>query len=224
MAQDFPRNGGESPPESAIAPPTMSPSFLKWVAVIIGLIVLLGVLSFGRGVYTDLLWFDSLGFRAIFVKVTVTRISLFAIGAITTAIILSVSLWVAHRYSAGEVNLPIPTEVVPTLRRAVLWGAVIVIVIMSLIFGSVLAARWELFLRFTNSVPFGQIDPVYGQGPGILHLQPAGLLVRAGLDSGSRHRDPAGYGRAELHQLQPSGHELHAERRPPGAHIGYRRP
>ena len=166
MAQDFPRNGGESPPESAIAPPTMSPSFLKWVAVIIGLIVLLGVLSFGRGVYTDLLWFDSLGFRAIFVKVTVTRISLFAIGAITTAIILSVSLWVAHRYSVGEVNLPIPTEVVPTLRRAVLWGAVIVIVIMSLIFGSVLAARWELFLRFTNSVPFGQIDPVYGQDLG----------------------------------------------------------
>ena len=33
---------------------------------------------------------------------------------------------------------------------------------LSLILGSVLAARWELFLRFTNSVPFSQNDPVYG--------------------------------------------------------------
>ena len=47
-----------------------------------------------------------------------------------------------------------------------LWGSVIVIVILSLIFGSVLAARWELFLRFTSSVPFGQVDPVYGQDLG----------------------------------------------------------
>ena len=166
MAEDFPRNGGESPQEPAIGPPTMSPSFMKWSLVIIGLIVLFGIFSFGRGVYTDLLWFDALGFRAIFVKVTVTRIALFAIGAVVTAIILSISLRIAHMHSSGEVNLPIPPEVIPTLRRAVLWGSVIVIVILSLIFGSVLAARWELFLRFTNSVPFGQLDPVYGQDLG----------------------------------------------------------
>ncbi len=166
MAEDFPRNGGDSPQEPAIGPPTMSPSFMKWSLVIIGLIVLFGIFSFGRGVYTDLLWFDSLGFRTIFVKVTVTRIALFAIGAVVTAIVLSVSLRIAHMHSSGEVNLPIPPEVIPTLRRAVFWGAIIVIVILSLIFGSVLAARWELFLRFTNSVPFGQVDPVYGRDIG----------------------------------------------------------
>ena len=166
MAEDFPRNGGDSPLEPTIGPPTMSPSILKWGAVIIGLIITFGVVSFGRGVYTDLLWFDSLGFRSIFLTVTVTRLALFAIGALTTAVILGVSLRLAHLHSAGEVNLPIPEEVVPTLRRAVLWGAVIVVVILSLIFGSVLAARWELFLKFANSVPFNQVDPVYGQDLG----------------------------------------------------------
>ena len=166
MAEDFPRNGGESSPEPVIGPPTMSPSFLKWSAVIIGLIVVFGLMSFGRGIYTDLLWFDALGFRSIFLKVTVTRIALFAVGAVVTAVIVGVSLRIAHLQSVGPVNLPIPAEVVPTLRRAVLWGAVIVVVILSLIFGSVLAARWELFLRFTNSVPFGQVDPVYGQDLG----------------------------------------------------------
>ena len=166
MAEDFPRNGGDSPLEPTIGPPTMSPSILKWGAVIIGLIVVFGIVSFGRGIYTDLLWFDSLGFRSIFLTVTVTRLALFAIGALTTGVILGVSLRLAHLHSAGEVNLPIPEEVVPTLRRAVLWGAVIVVVILSLIFGSVLAARWELFLRFANSVPFNQVDPVYGQDLG----------------------------------------------------------
>ena len=166
MAEDFPRNGGDSPAEPVLGAPAMPTSFLKWGVVIVGLIVAFGIVSFGRGVYTDLLWFDSLGFRAVFLKVTVTRIALFAIGALVTAVILGVSVRIAHLHSSGEVNLPIPAEVVPTLRRAVLWGSVIVIVILSLIFGSVLAARWELFLRFTNSVPFGQVDPVYGQDLG----------------------------------------------------------
>ena len=176
MAQDFPRNNGNGVSggggngdggepvqfERAQVPG----STLKWAGVIIGLLVLFGIFSFGRGVYTDLLWFETLDFRSVFVKVTVTRITLFAIGTVSTAIALSASLWVAHRYSAGEVNLPLPDEMGESLKRAVVWGAVVIVIVLSLIFGSVLAARWELFLRFTNSVPFGQVDPVYGRDLG----------------------------------------------------------
>ena len=177
MAQDFPRNngngvdgsggngggGGEPVPFDRGQMPT---STLKWAGVIIGLLVLFGIFSFGRGVYTDLMWFESLGFRPVFVTVTVTRISLFIIGTLSTAIILTASLWVAHRFSVGEVNLPLPPEMAVSLRRAVVLGAVVITIILSLIFGSVLASQWELFLRFTNSVPFGQTDPVYGRDLG----------------------------------------------------------
>ena len=180
MAQDFPRNngngvngggggagngggGGEPVPFDRGQMPT---STLKWAGVIIGLLVLFGIFSFGRGVYTDLMWFESLGFRPVFVTVTVTRISLFIIGTLSTAIILTALLWVAHRFSAGEVNLPLPPEMAVSLRRAVVLGAVVITIILSLIFGSVLASQWELFLRFTNSVPFGQTDPVYGRDLG----------------------------------------------------------
>ncbi len=177
MAQDFPRNngngvdggggngggGGEPVPFDRGQMPT---STLKWAGVIIGLLVLFGIFSFGRGIYTDLMWFESLGFRPVFVTVTVTRISLFIIGTLSTAIILTASLWVAHRFSVGEVNLPLPPEMAISLRRAVVWGAVVITIVLSLIFGSVLASQWELFLRFTNSVPFGQTDPVYGRDLG----------------------------------------------------------
>lgn len=177
MAQDFPRNngngvngdggngggGGEPVPFDRGQMPT---STLKWAGVIIGLLVLFGIFSFGRGIYTDLMWFESLGFRPVFVTVTVTRISLFIIGTLSTAVILTASLWVAHRFSAGEVNLPLPPEMAVSLRRAVVLGAIVITIILSLIFGSVLASQWELFLRFTNSVPFGQTDPVYGRDLG----------------------------------------------------------
>ena len=176
MAQDFPRNngngvsgGGNGGPGGDPVPlqqAQMPTSTLKWAGVIIGVLVLFGIFSFGRGVYTDLMWFESLGFRPVFVTVTVTRISLFIIGTLSTAVILSASLWVAHRFSAGEVNLPLPPEMALSLKRAVVWGAIVITIVLSLIFGSVLASQWELFLRFTNSVPFGQTDPVYGRDLG----------------------------------------------------------
>ena len=164
MAEEFGRNGGErEPPLDLLAatPGDIRP-FLKWAAIIVGLVVLFGLVSFGRSVYTDLLWFDSLGLRSIFLKVTVTRITLFAIGTVVAAVALGVSLWLAHRHSAGEITLPVPEEVLNVLRRSVTLGSIAAVLVLSLILGSVLAARWELFLRFTNSVPFNQNDPVYG--------------------------------------------------------------
>ena len=164
MAEEFGRNGGErEPPLNLLAatPGDIRP-FLKWAAIIVGLVVLFGLVSFGRSVYTDLLWFDSLGLRSIFLKVTVTRIALFAIGTVVAAVVLGVSLWLAHRHSAGEITLPVPEEVLTVLRRSVTLGSIAAVLVLGLILGSVLAARWELFLKFTNSVPFNQNDPVYG--------------------------------------------------------------
>ena len=164
MAEEFGRNGGdrEPPLDLLAATPSDIRPFLKWAAIIVGLVVLFGLVSFGRSVYTDLLWFDSLGLRSIFLKVTVTRIALFAIGTVVAAVALGVSLWLAHRHSAGEITLPVPEEVLNVLRRSVTLGSIAAVLVLSLILGSVLAARWELFLRFTNSVPFSQNDPVFG--------------------------------------------------------------
>ncbi len=164
-SEDFSNNGGRTPNDPAIpgAPPT---GFLKWVAIAIVVVALMSVFGFARGVFTDLLWFESLGFREIFVTITVTRVALFAAGTVITAILLSVTAWLAYRYSAGQITLPIPDEVASGLGRAVVLGIIIVVAVLSLIFGSVLAARWELFLRFANSVPFGISDPVYSQDLG----------------------------------------------------------
>ena len=113
--------------------------------------------------YTDWIWFDNLGFKGVFIKVLITRVILFAIGAAIFSVLISISIFIAFRLSRGEVTLPIPAEALVFIQRAVIIVSMLAAVVISVIFGAILASRWELFLRFTNSVPFGQTDPVFNK-------------------------------------------------------------
>lgn len=135
----------------------------KWGAIIIGVIVLFALLSFFRSVFADWLWFDNMGFKGVFLKVITTRILLFVIGAIIFAVFSSVSIYFAYKHSDGPITLPIPEDAVPIIRRLTIWVSVGVGALGSVIFGAVLASRWEIFLRFTNSVRFNEVDPVFGR-------------------------------------------------------------
>ena len=76
-------------------PPNLGP-ILKWGGVIVALILLFALLTFLRSFYTDWLWFGALGFKSVFVKILVTRIVMFLVGALTFAALLSASVYFAH--------------------------------------------------------------------------------------------------------------------------------
>ena len=143
--------------------PTHFGTIVKWGGVLVALIVLFVLLSLLRSLYTDLLWFDALGFRSVFVKILTTKIILFIIGAAVFAALLSPSLYFSNRLSRGPETLPLPPDVMDVLRKATLWGTVAAVIILSIIFGAILASKWELFLRFTNAISFGETDPVYNK-------------------------------------------------------------
>ena len=138
----------------------------KWIAIAVAAIVVFSLFVFGRGVYTDLLWFDNLGYRGIFVKVLTTRITLFVIGAISMAVLAGASIFAANRLSRGRMALPLPDDLLGFMARALASISVGVIAVLAVIFGTVMAARWEIFLRFSNAAPFGQVDPVFGREAG----------------------------------------------------------
>ena len=138
-------------------------NYAKWGAVIVGIIVLFAALSFLRTVYTDWIWFENLGFKGVFVKVLVTRIVLFFIGAAIFSALISVSVFMAFRLSRGPVTLPIPPEALVFVQRVIIVVSILASVVLSVIFGALLASRWELFLRFANSVSFGLTDPVFNR-------------------------------------------------------------
>ncbi len=138
----------------------------KWVAYAVVAVVLFSLFIFGRSVFTDWLWFDNLGYRGIFVKVLMTRITLFAVGAVAMAVIAGASVFAASRLSRGRVALPLPDDLLSFMGRALLTISAGVVAVLAVIFGTIMAARWEIFLRFSNAAPFGQAEPVFGQDAG----------------------------------------------------------
>ena len=138
----------------------------RWIAYAVVIIVLFSLFVFGRSVFTDWLWFDNLGYRGIFVKVLTTRITLFVIGAVATAVLASASIFAASRISRGRISLPLPDDLLAFMNRALISISAGVVAVLALIFGSIMAARWEIFLRFSNAAPFGKTEPVFGQDAG----------------------------------------------------------
>ena len=163
MVSNFQQNGDPPIDLRGLQMPAQTGSFIKWGAVILGLVLLFVLVNFLRGVYTDWLWYDSLGFRSVFVKILWTRIVLFLIGSLAFGALLGASFYVAHRLASGPVDLPTPPEMVDMLRKILLWGSVIAAVVISVIFGVIFASKWEIFLRFASSVSFEQEDPVFGK-------------------------------------------------------------
>ncbi|SVA68917.1 uncharacterized protein METZ01_LOCUS121771, partial [marine metagenome] len=134
---------------------------MKWVAAAAVVVILLIVLSLLKGIYADWLWFGELGYRGVFVKVILTRAILFAVGFSTVAIFVGASLFTAHRASFGPVSVSVPDSAVSLLRKAVLIVAVLAVIVLGVIFGSIFSSKWELFLRFTNAASFGLKDPMF---------------------------------------------------------------
>ena len=163
MASDSEQNLGSPIDFSGPQMPTRIGPFVKWGAVLVGLILLFVLLSFLRSVYTDLLWYGALGLKSVYVKILVTRIVLFFVGAAFLVAVLSISLYLCHRVSRGPVNLPLPPETLDLLRKLTIWGTVAVVAVIAIIFGAILASRWETFLRLANAVQFGDTEPVFGK-------------------------------------------------------------
>ena len=138
----------------------------KWIAFAVVAIVLFSLFVFGRSVFTDWLWFDNLGYRGIFVKVLMTRITLFAVGTATMTVLAGASIFAASRLSRGRIALPLPDDLLGFMSRALTSISVGVVAVLAVIFGTIMASRWEVFLRFSNAAPFGQVEPVFGRDAG----------------------------------------------------------
>ncbi|MSQ12844.1 MAG: UPF0182 family protein [Dehalococcoidia bacterium] len=154
-----PRNG--SPPNVAM-PPQWKPALLI-AGVIGGIVVLLIVLAWLRQVWTDLMWFDSLGYQDVYTKILTTKIWLFFASAAAFAVLAAGNMWAVYRYSTGPVVQLIPQVDYKALQRLTLLGVGFVLLIAAVIFGSAAASRWETVLSFSSAASFGVADPQFGK-------------------------------------------------------------
>ena len=128
--------------------------------VILAVIILVATLV--AQLWTDVLWFDSVGFTKVFWVELWTKIGLFVVGGLLTAAVVASSLLIGYRtrpvyppISEEQQNLDHYRELVEPLRRLATIAAPAV---LGLFAGSASASQWQTFLLWANRVPFGSKD------------------------------------------------------------------
>ncbi|PZU50993.1 MAG: hypothetical protein DI571_00185, partial [Arsenicicoccus sp.] len=126
-------------------------------------LALLSLIGWGATLWTDLLWFESVGFRQVLVTRLLTQVGLFLLAAILTSLIVWSGLWLAWRHrpiyapsTPEQASLDRYRSALDPVRRLVF---IAVPVVLGLFAGTAAAAQWQTVLLFLHRRPFGEVDP-----------------------------------------------------------------
>ena len=141
-----------------------------WLALLAALVVV--ALSAGTlaTFWTDILWFDSVGFGEVFSTRLTVQLALGGAGTVVVALVVLVNLVLARRL-APEFRVTTEVEQVVERYRELLLAfyrpVILAVAVLAGIFlGSSLAGSWETFLLGMNGIAFGQSDPQFGRDLG----------------------------------------------------------
>src|SRR5437660_950972 len=117
--------------------------------------------------YTDLLWFEEVGYTGVFWTTLSLQGALFTAVALAVLVFLWANLTFAARTAAPDVlweledQLGLPGRVViePLIRRFL----PIVLTVIAVASGLRASVHWETVLTFVNAQPFSSGDPVFGR-------------------------------------------------------------
>ena len=134
----------------------------KWIVLALILVPIFLLLWLARGIFTDYLWYSKMGFEDVFITILVTKIILFFAGfAFVLALVLA-NLFFVNRKTAGPLDAILEENLIGIIKKLLVIVCVLVSFVLAVILGSVVASKWELFLRFSNAAGFGIKDPLHG--------------------------------------------------------------
>ena len=113
--------------------------------------------------YTDVLWFDQLGYLNVLTTQWFAGAVMFVIGFFGMAIPVFVSIEVAFRsrpvYAKLNAQLDRYQQVIEPLRRLAMFGIPVVLGIFA---GVSASTHWQTVLQWLNKTSFGTVDPQFG--------------------------------------------------------------
>jgi uncharacterized membrane protein (UPF0182 family) len=134
------------------------------LAITIGVLVviLIGFFVFAS-VYSEVLWFEQLGFLNVLLTQWFASAGFFAAGFIAMAVPVWLSIEIAYRrrpvYARLSSQLDRYQEIIEPLRRLLTFG---IPSLLGLFAGISTATRWQTTLLYVNSTPTGTVDPQFG--------------------------------------------------------------
>ncbi len=132
------------------------------VTVVLVVLLVLGLLA-AASVFTEVLWFDQLGYLPVLITQWVAAAAMFVIGFLAMAVPVFFSIDIAYRkrpvYARLTAQLDRYQELVEPLRRLIKW---LLPALFGLFGGFAAAASWQRVLLWWNSAPSGMSDPEFG--------------------------------------------------------------
>ena len=152
---------------------------IKRQAILIGVFALLflavELATCSLNIYTDWLWFNSVGFQNIFVTVLEAKVLAFLVVTVVFLIPALASIMVARAIMARHHTVSIREDQgvayivqlgqdVP--RRVIYMIAGVLAAVLSILMGLSVSGQWESFLKLLNARGFGLADPLFNQDVG----------------------------------------------------------
>jgi uncharacterized membrane protein (UPF0182 family) len=132
---------------------------------VLGIIALIIVVSVAAGVWTDFLWFRSVGYTSVFSTTYGIKWLLFLVTAIFMAAAVGVNAWVAYRLrpayrpvAPDQQSLEGYRTVIDPHRRLLLG---LLLGLIGLIAGLTAAGSWQTWMLFANRTSFHRTDPQF---------------------------------------------------------------
>lgn len=136
----------------------LTPTLIVVALVVVGFI-------FFANVWTDVLWYQQLGYFEVFLTENLSRILIFLVGFALMFVAVFFAIRIAYRArpvyapdSEMRDNLNRYQAQLEPVRRVVMVGLPI---LFGLFAGSAAASQWQKVLLFFNQQPFGQSDPLF---------------------------------------------------------------
>ena len=134
---------------------------LTITAVVIAVIVIAFFVF--ANLYTDILWFDQLGFLNVLTTGWFAGAIMFLVGFVAMAVPVWASIEIAFRarpvYAKLNSQLDRYQQVIEPLRRLAMFGIPAVLGVFA---GVSAASQWQTVLQWLNKTPFGTTDPQFG--------------------------------------------------------------
>jgi uncharacterized membrane protein (UPF0182 family) len=135
-----------------------------WPTVVV-VLALVAAFVGATQLYTDVLWYDQLGYLSVFVTENLVKATIFVVSAVLVAALMFASLYLAYRSrpitaeSIVDDNLRRYQEALEPVRKIVM---VVVPVLFGLFAASTAMTQWDTVVLFLNREPFNQTDPQFG--------------------------------------------------------------
>jgi uncharacterized protein len=161
----------KSPEDVAAAHPAHRARRRAWIiGILIAIVVLLGSLRSLAGLWTDQMWFSSVGKESVFSTLLGIKVGLAVVFGVLFFVGLFVNLLVADRIGRTAVFEAPEDEMVRRFQLAVRPYAkriyALVAVVLGLAAGIAAIGQWQSWLLFSNAQSFGRTDPQFHKDVG----------------------------------------------------------